>query len=53
MQSRKPKSKCNAPNDTTEIPPGINQWLTYVFKSRDDISSIGVNFFSEDPVNRI
>lgn len=46
MQSSKPKNKGNIPHDKIEF-PGFNK-LTYVFKSRD-ISSIGVNFFSDDP----
>lgn len=46
MQSSKPKNKGNIPHDKIQF-PGFNK-LTYVFKSRD-ISSIGVNLFSDDP----
>lgn len=32
--------------------PNIEQQMTHVFKSRDDISSMEFNFFSDDPASR-
>ena len=51
MQFSKPKKQINIPYKIIRNPRQSLE-ITHVFKLRDDISSIGVNFFSDDPASK-